>query len=77
MMFRYFTHSNSYRYIESLPRLVNSYNNTFHSAINTTPNSVNRENQEIVWQLQYSPDEPTNINHKFKIGDTVRILNTA
>ena len=77
MMFRYFTHSNSYRYIESLPRLVNSYNNTFHSAINTTPNSVNRENQEVVWQLQYSPDEPTNINHKFKIGDTVRILNTA
>ena len=65
MVFRYFTHSNSYRYIESLPKLVNSYNNTYHSAIQMAPNAVNKENEEVIWQLQYNPDKPPDIKRKF------------
>lgn len=74
MMYRYFTHTNSYRYIDSLPQLVDSYNNTFHSAINLAPNDITSDNQESVWLFQYNPARPPKVvRHKFKIGDTVRI----
>ena len=45
---RYFTYTNSRRYVEVLPALVEIYNNTHHRSIGRAPNSVNAENQESV-----------------------------
>ena len=41
----YFTYTNSRRYVEVLPALVESYNNTHHRSIGRAPNSVNAENK--------------------------------
>ena len=43
-LWRYFTYTNSQRYVEVLPALVESYNNTYHRSIRRAPNSVNSEN---------------------------------
>ena len=47
-LWRYFTYTNNRRYVEVLPALVESYNNTYHRSIRRAPNSVNSENQETV-----------------------------
>lgn len=50
----------NHRYLEVLQDLVDSYNNTFHSAIKMTPNEVNRENEsQALWNLyhKYWTDE--------------------
>ena len=47
-LWRYFTYTNSRRYVEVLPALVESYNNTHYRSIRCDPNSVNAENQESV-----------------------------
>lgn len=71
-LFRYFTHSNSYRYVDVLQDFIHSYNNTVHSSIGMKPNEVNWDNQEDVWQLQYH-NHHYNTNYNFNIGDRVRI----
>lgn len=71
-LFRYFTHSNSYRYVDVIQNLIKSYNDTIHSGIGMKPNEVNYENQEELWQeLYYEPEMSTKF--KFDIGDRVRI----
>ena len=39
-LLRYLTHQYSYRYIDALPELIQSYNNTYHRSIGMTPNEV-------------------------------------
>ena len=71
-MFRYFTKHNTKRYIDILPALTKSYNNTYHRSIKLAPSQVNRENQEEVWQRLYGgvkPSEPK----PFPLGARVRI----
>jgi len=72
-MWRYFTHAKNKVYIEILPDLVNSYNNSHHRTINTTPNSVNKKNEKKIWEHVYGfKDEAIKI--KYKTGDKVRIV---
>src|SRR6267154_2753358 len=40
IMWRYLTHTSSGRYIDVLPQLVMSYNNTYHGSIKMTPSDV-------------------------------------
>ena len=54
---RYFTYTNSRIYLEVLPALVESYNNIYHRSIQGAPNSVNFENQELVWLTFYADPE--------------------
>ena len=49
-MYRYFTHSKSYRYVDVLQDLVHSYNYTYHSSIGMAPASVNVKNERLVRQ---------------------------
>ena len=56
-LWRYFTYTNNRRYVEVLPALVESYNNTYHRSIRRAPNSVNSENQEKVWLTLYADPE--------------------
>lgn len=67
-MWRYFTYTKSLRYIEVLPKLLMSYNNTLHRSIKMTPSDVTPHIQFESRELNtYSPV------WKFKIGEAVRI----
>ena len=44
-MWRYFTSSNSLRYVDVLVDLVKSYNDTIHSSIKTAPSRVSIHNE--------------------------------
>ena len=47
-MWKYFTHKNTYRYVDVLKDLVDSYNATPHSAIKgRTTKSVNEQKHHI------------------------------
>ena len=76
-LWRYFTKTNSERYLEVLPALVLSYNLSFHRSIKMAPRDVNHKNQEDVWQTLYgeSDTEPKS-RFRFVIGDRVRISKT-
>lgn len=71
-MWKYFTANNTTRYIDILPDLIDSYNNTYNSSIKMTPNSVNDENTSKVWHTLYGEyNKP--LKPKLAIGDSVRI----
>ena len=71
-LWRFFTHTNTRRYIEVLPKLVKSYNRTYHSSIKRSPISVNEQNQEQVWQTLYSENKKVK-KPKLKVNDQVRL----
>ena len=52
-MLRYFTKVQTWRYIDVLPDLVRTYNDTRHRSIGMAPSQVNARNQEKVWQRLY------------------------
>ena len=76
-LFRYFTHHQTHRYIDSLESLVHSYNDTIHSSIRMPPSKVTPENQQELYEKIYLPielkRENTPVYYKFKIGDKVRV----
>jgi hypothetical protein len=66
------------RYVDVLPALVRSYNNTPHTSIGMAPSRVNYKNQERVWSKLYEPDMSGNDSRHaekptFARGDNVRI----
>ena len=73
-LWRYFTANDTKRYVDVLPALVSSYNNTYHRSIGRSPASVNPDNQEDVWQRLYGKTRTT-ASSKLKVGDRVRISN--
>ena len=73
-MWRYFTHNNTYKYIDVLQDFVTAYNNSKHRSIGMTPNQVNYGNETQVYiKLFGYPTLPTNIKYKFNVGDSVHI----
>ena len=52
-MFRYFTAKGTYKYIDILDDLVESYNNSYHRTIKMAPIDVNIDNQDVVWANTY------------------------
>lgn len=76
-MWRYFTHKHTYRYVDILQDLLNSYNNSFHSSIKMRPSDVNSSNIMMVWRNLYDKQNlKQNINSEFgklRVGDYVRI----
>ncbi len=46
-VYRYFTHKNTKRYLDVLQKIVESYNQTKHSATKMTPASVTLENAAL------------------------------
>jgi len=70
-MFRYFTHRNTYRWIDVLDKLIESYNNSYHRSIGMTPNQVNFDNNDVVAKRLY-PIKPKP-KWKHNVGDKVRI----
>ena len=72
IMWRYFTHFSTTRYIDVLAQFVDSYNNTFHRSIKMTPSQVNSQNEDEVRRRLYPPKKLP-LKWKYKVGDSVRI----
>lgn len=73
-IWKYFTYSSSNRYIDVLPDLLHSYNNSIHSTIKFAPTDVNINNMMEVWRnLNDRIPVIKNRKIKFAIGDHVRI----
>ena len=81
-IFRYMIEKNSAKYIDILPKIVDSYNRTWHSGIRSEPINVNKQNEKRLWWQMYWPKEPYDeklkekkkrgIPYVFKVGDRVR-----
>ena len=53
-MYRYFTNSKSYGYVDVLQYLVHSYNHTYHSSSGMSPASVNVKNDGVIRQNYFT-----------------------
>jgi ribulose bisphosphate carboxylase small subunit len=54
-MYRYFTHAQSYNYIEELQKFAASYNKTYHRTIGMPPNKVTKGKETNLWWNMYWP----------------------
>jgi hypothetical protein len=76
-MWRWFTYTGNYRWLEVLPQLLQSYNASMHRSLGMAPNEVNNNNEMELWEKQQStgPQKVTlkDTHPVFKVGDTVRI----
>jgi hypothetical protein len=71
-MYRAFTYQGNYKWLDLLPKLIESYNHSYHRSIKTMPAAVTKMNESDVWLKQYS-ELDTNAKPKFSIGEHVRI----
>ena len=71
-MYRYFTWKGTLRYLDVLPELLKSYNNSYHRSIQRSPTSVNKSNEKDVWMTLYG-NQVSRRPYKFKVRDQVRI----
>ena len=72
-MYKYFTAENTLTYIDVLPKLITSYNNTYHRSIKMKPSQVTKSNEANVWETLYGNDVDKRVRFKFQVGDRVRI----
>lgn len=76
-MWRYFTHNRTYRYIDVLPQLLESYNNTYHRSIGVAPNNVSHNNETKIRKRLYGKkSKKKKTKYYFSVGDYVRITST-
>ena len=71
-MWRYFTATRQERYVDVLPQLVHSYNNSRHSSTGVAPASVNVMNGETIWRKLYNYKDDKK-KPRYEVGDLVRI----
>jgi hypothetical protein len=74
-MWKQFTLRGSHKWIDILPNLIESYNNTTHSTIGMRPNNVTASNEKEIYRSVYKPRQikRSKRRRKFKAGDKVRI----
>lgn len=74
-MWRIFTYRGHYGYLDVLPQLVESYNQSVHRILGRTPASITKANEVDVWLQQYGGlKKPSDKRRsKFQVGDEVRI----
>jgi hypothetical protein len=76
LLWRFFNHNNTYKYINILPKLLLEYNNRIHTSTKMKPNDVNETNEKEVFNTLFGDLEkevPKTHTPKFRIGDFVRI----
>ena len=77
-MYKYFTAKGTRKYLEVLPKLVHSYNHTYHRSIKTYPANVNESNKKVVFFNLYKVATPRDYifskysKTKLQSGDKVR-----
>jgi transposase InsO family protein len=75
-MFRYFTHKGSYKWVDVLQDLVESYNTAPHSSLprGMSPlEAAKQKNHFTVWKHQESFTTPSSSSSSLRVGDHVRI----
>ena len=72
-MWRYFTYKNTRRFLDVLPDLLHSYNNTFHRSIGMKPSDVSTKNEALVRRRLYPLKSKQKLKWKYSVGDKVRI----
>ena len=73
LLWRLFTMSSSYHYLDKLDNLVNeNYNQSVHRSIKMKPVDVTVFNAQDVWRTLYGKQTSTT-KYKFKLGDQVKI----
>ena len=76
LIYKHITSNMSYRFIDVLPQLVNTYNSRHHRSIGLSPNDgelpENHEHIKLMHEKYYSKIKPTK-KHRFQVGDLVRI----
>ena len=70
-LWRYFSHKNTWRWVDIMPDIVYSYNRTFHRSIGVKPIDVNHKNEKKVFNKLYSRSELR--QPILKEGDAVRV----
>jgi len=65
-LFQFFQHSNSYSYLDTLQDIVESYNNTVHSSLGTSPSRVTEANEQAIWDYQYISLNSSDLNRLFR-----------
>ena len=70
-MYKYLTAKNTLTYINLLPQLVSSCNNTYHRSIKMKPSQVTNETK--VWDTLYGNDVEKRVRFKFQVGDRVKV----
>lgn len=74
LMFRAFTQNGNHKWIDIIQDLLESYNETVHSATKFRPNEVNESNESQVRKNLYPPEgKKRRKKPDFALGDTVRI----
>lgn len=71
-LWRYFRYEGSHRWIDILPKMIQTYNASYHKSIKMSPNQVNNGNSHIVYKTMF-PRKVKKQRSKLKIGDAVRI----
>ena len=72
-LYRWFTKTDSVRWIDAIEDIVSSYNQTVHSSTSVAPIDVTQENEEDIWLQLYSNLSTPNTKPKLNVGDVVRI----
>jgi len=72
-MWTYFTAQNTKRYIEVLPRFVNSYNASYHRSIGMSPANVRSRHANLIWRRLYGDGSARPNKKKIASGSLVRI----
>lgn len=74
-MWRMFTKQGSYKWLDILPKLVHSYNNSPHRSLkNMAPSEVTKENETDVWLQMYGGKKKKKVKKPaFKVGDRVKV----
>lgn len=72
-MYKYFTHKNTYKYIDILDDFLHNYNNSVHRTIGFAPGKVNAQNENEILQKVFRLNSDDTATFKYQIGDTVRV----
>lgn len=74
MIQKHLTSMNTSKYIDVLQRLMDEYNNRYHTSIKMTPfHASDPKNRTLVFKNLYSDKPACDSSSKFSVGDRVRI----
>ncbi len=73
MLNKYLIVSKSKTITNILPKILENYNNSYHSSIGMSPNNVNKNNEHIVWKNLFRKAKKMTIR-SLTIGDHVRVM---
>jgi transposase InsO family protein len=65
-IFRYMVDNNTLKYIDVLPKLVESYNNTWHHGIRAIPKKITKKDEKRLWWQMYWPKSGEKTQRKQK-----------